>query len=157
VAKHKVLFLCIGNSCRSQMAEGFARTYGADVMEAQSAGLGPAMSVSSMTIDTMKEKNIDMSEAVPKGVDGVDRNGISLIVNISGQKLPVRGVTVLDWDVRDPIGRDEKVFREVRDDIERRVMELILQMRAEQREEAGPPAGETNPRPPFDTRRGRSR
>ena len=157
MAKHKVLFLCIGNSCRSQMAEGFARTYGADVMEAQSAGLGPAMSVSSMTIDTMKEKNIDMSEAVPKGVDGVDRNGISLIVNISGQKLPVRGVTVLDWDVRDPIGRDEKVFREVRDEIERRVMELILQLRAQQREEAGSPAGGANPSQGFDTRRGRSR
>jgi arsenate reductase (thioredoxin) len=140
VAKQKVLFLCIGNSCRSQMAEGFARTYGADVMEALSAGLGPAMSVSPMTVETMKEKNIDMSDAVPKGVDGVDRSGLSLIVNISGQKLPVRSVPLVDWDVRDPIGRDEKVFREVRDEIERRVMELILRLRAEE-----------NPREKFDT------
>ena len=154
MATRKVLFLCIGNSCRSQMAEGFARAYGADVMEAQSAGLGPAMFVSPMTIGTMKEKNIDMSEAVPRGVDGVDRNGLSLIVNISGQKLPVRGVPMLDWDVRDPIGRDEKVFREVRDDIERRVMELILRLRAEQRDEAGPAAGGASPRERFDTRRG---
>ena len=132
------------------MAEGFARTYGSDVMEAVSAGLGPAMSVSPMTIETMKEKNIDMSEAVPKGVDAVDRAGVSLIVNISGQKLPVRGVPLVDWDVRDPIGRDQKVFRDVRDDIERRVMELILQLRAQER-------AETNPQPGFDTRGRRSR
>jgi arsenate reductase len=140
LAKNKILFLCIGNSCRSQMAEGFARTYGSDVMEAVSAGLGPAMSVSPMTIDAMKEKNIDMSDAVPKGVDDVDRSGLSLIVNISGQKLPVRGISLVDWDVRDPIGRDEKVFREVRDEIERRVMQLILQFRAEE-----------NPPEKFDT------
>ncbi|MGA2186650.1 MAG: arsenate reductase ArsC [Bryobacteraceae bacterium] len=146
MARYKVLFLCIGNSCRSQMAEGFARTYGADVMDVQSAGLGPAMSVSPTTVATMMEKNIDMSEAVPRGVDAVDRNGLSLIVNISGQKLPVRSVPLVDWDVRDPIGRDEKVFREVRDEIERRVMELILRLRAEQREEAKPPADAANPR-----------
>jgi protein-tyrosine-phosphatase len=121
-------------------------------MDAMSAGLGPAVSVSPMTIDTMKEKNIDMSDAFPKGVDGVDRTGLSLIVNISGQKLPVRGVSMVDWDVRDPIGRDEKVFRQVRDEIERRVMELILQLRAEQREPVRPPAGERNPADKFDTR-----
>jgi protein-tyrosine-phosphatase len=133
------------------MAEGFARTYGSDVMEAVSAGLGPAMTVSPMTIETMKEKNIDMSGAVPRGVDAVDRNGIGLIVNISGQKLPVKGVPVMDWDVRDPIGRDQKVFREVRDEIERRVMELILQFRAEERKEAEAAADARNPRERFDT------
>jgi len=134
------------------MAEGFARTYGSDVMEAVSAGLGPASVVSSMTIETMREKNIDMSDAIPKGVDGVDRTGLSLIVNISGQKLPVKGVPMVDWDVRDPIGRDEKVFRQVRDEIERRVMELILRLRAEQREPAGPQKGHRNPPEKFDTR-----
>jgi len=56
MARRKVLFLCIGNSCRSQMAEGFARTYGSDVIEALSAGLAPAISVSPATIETMKEK-----------------------------------------------------------------------------------------------------
>jgi len=134
------------------MAEGFARTYGSDVMEAVSAGLGPASVVSSMTIETMREKNIDMSDAIPKGVDGVDRTGLSLIVNISGQKLPVKGVPMVDWDVRDPIGRDEKVFRQVRDEIERRVMELILRLRAEQREPAGPQKSHRNPPEKFDTR-----
>lgn len=153
MAIRKVLFLCIGNSCRSQMAEGFARTYGSDVMEALSAGLAPAMSVSPMTIEAMKEKNIDMSAAIPRGVDGVDRAGLGLIVNISGQRLPVPGVPMLDWNVRDPIGRDEKTFREVRDEIELRVMELILRLRAED----AAAAGETNPRYRFDTQRRSSR
>jgi protein-tyrosine-phosphatase len=139
------------------MAEGFARTYGADVLEAVSAGLGPAVSVSPMTIETMKEKNIDMSDAVPKGVDEVNRDGVSLLVNISGQKLPVRGVPLVEWNVRDPIGRDAKVFREVRDEIERRVMELILQMRAEERRESAAAGGTQNPPPGFDTRGRRSR
>jgi len=151
VEKYKVLFLCIGNSCRSQMAEGFARAYGADVMEAQSAGLGPAVEVSPLTIATMNEKNVDMSGAFPKGVDAVDRGGLSLIVNISGQRLPVRDVPVVDWDVRDPIGRDEKVFRSVRDEIERRVMELILQMRAQLNPR---PAWDAGTRSRFDSRRG---
>jgi len=151
VERYKVLFLCIGNSCRSQMAEGFARAYGSDVMEAQSAGLGPAVEISPLTIETMKEKNVDMSGAFPKGVDAVDRSGLNLIVNISGQRLPVRDVPVMDWDVRDPIGRDEKVFRSVRDEIERRVMELILQMRAQLNPR---PAGGAGPRSGFDSRRG---
>jgi arsenate reductase len=122
-------------------------------MEPLSAGLAPAISVSPMTVATMKEKNIDMSEAVPRDVDGVDRTGLSLIVNITGQKLPVRGVSMLDWEVRDPIGRDEKTFREVRDEIERRVMELILRLRAEE----AATAGEPNPPLRFDTRRRPSR
>jgi len=151
VEKYKVLFLCIGNSCRSQMAEGFARAYGADVMEAQSAGLGPAVEISPLTIRTMWEKNVDMSGAFPKGVDAVDRSGLNLIVNISGQRLPVRDVPVLDWDVRDPIGKDEQVFRGVRDEIERRVMELILQMRAQLNPR---PAAGGGPRSRFDSRRG---
>ncbi len=131
--KYKVLFLCIGNACRSQMAEGFARAYGSDVMEAQSAGLGPAPGMPIQTIETMKEKNIDLSEAFPKGIDAIDRNGLALIVNITGQRLPVKtSVPVVDWNVDDPMGRDDRTFQLTRDEIERRVMDLIMWMRAQQ-------------------------
>jgi arsenate reductase len=155
--RRKVLFLCIGNSCRSQMAEGFARTYGSDVMEAQSAGIGPASSVSSLTVATMKEKNIDMSAAVPRGLDAVERAGLSVIVNMSGRNMPVPGVTVMDWAVRDPIGLDEKVFREVRDEIERLVMNLILRFRLEEREPADSAKPAEDSRSQVDTQRGRFR
>ena len=155
--RRKVLFLCIGNSCRSQMAEGFARTYGSDVMAAQSAGIGPDSSVSPLTIAAMKEKNIDMSESVPKGLDAVDRAGLNIIVNISGRNMPVPGVTVVDWNVRDPIGLDEKVFREVRDEIERLVMNLILRFRIEDRELADSSAPAESSPSKVDTQRGRFR
>jgi arsenate reductase len=157
MSRRKVLFLCIGNSCRSQMAEGFARAYGSDVMEAQSAGIGPAASVSPLTIATMKEKNIDMSAAVPRGLDAVDRAGLTMIVNMSGRNMPVPGVTVVDWNVRDPIGLDEKVFREVRDEIERLVMNLILRFRIEEREPADSAKPVEDSRSQVDTQRGRFR
>ena len=61
-----MLFVCIGNACRSQMAEGFARAYGGDVMEAASAGLSPAVAVPPDTIRAMDEKNIDIRGQFPK-------------------------------------------------------------------------------------------
>ncbi len=165
--KYKVLFLCIGNACRSQMAEGFARAYGSDIMEAQSAGLGPAPGMPIQTIETMKEKNIDLSGHFPKGIDAVDRKELALIVNMTGQKLPTKmTVPVVDWDVKDPIGKDDRIFQQTRDDVERRVMELIMWLRAhrvaDQKDAsraADPrtqPPG-TDPRGGFDTQRRRFR
>ena len=142
----RVIFLCIGNSCRSQMAEGFARAYGSDVMTVQSAGLSPAMVVAPLTREVMREKNIDLGDAFPKGLDLVIASGADLIVNMSGQKLPSKStVEIQDWEVRDPIGQDAKIYREVRDEIEQRVMRLILALRARP---ASPPAA-----PRVDTRR----
>jgi len=114
------------------MAEGFAKAYGADVLEPCSAGLGPAGGVPELTVQVMQEKNIDVSEAFPKGLDGVDRASIDLIVNLTGSPLPAKMITpVENWNVRDPIGESDKVYRQVRDDIERRIQKLILATRAE--------------------------
>ena len=134
MALPRVLFLCIGNSCRSQMAEGYARTYGRDVMVPVSAGLAPAASVSPLTVKVMKEKNIDLEGAVPKGIDEVLKDGpADLIVNITCRTLPFGvSVPVEDWRVRDPMGEKESVFREVASDIENRVMRLVLSMRSQQ-------------------------
>jgi arsenate reductase len=145
----RVLFLCIGNSCRSQMAEGFARTYGKDVMEAHSAGFFPANIVSPLTIKSMAEKNIGMGHSFPKPIESVFASAapFDAIVNMSGERLPA-GVTaakVEEWTVRDPIGENEEVFRSVANQIEQLVMRLILQMRAAAAE------------PKFDTPRPRPR
>lgn len=159
--KKRVLFLCVGNACRSQMAEGFARVYGSDVIDPCSAGLGPAAGLPELTIQTMQEKNIDLSAAFPKGVDGIQREGLDLIVNLSGSRLPsVIPTPVEDWNVRDPIGESEAVYRQVRDEIENRVMKLILGLRAEQNSDRGasqPPADNDENRSGFDIRRGRFR
>ena len=164
--KKRVLFLCVGNACRSQMAEGFARAYGSDVIDPCSAGLGPAGAVPEQTIQTMQEKNIDLSAAYPKGVDGIEREGLDLIVNLTGNRLPSAIRTpVQDWDVRDPIGESDKIYRQVRDEIEGRVMRLILALRAENNGGEGDdpePGGGLAParegtRSKFDILRGRFR
>ena len=129
-AKTRVLFVCIGNSCRSQMAEGFARTYGQDVMVAASAGLAPAPGVAQDTVHVMDEKNIDLRDQFPKSFYAADLAEFDLIVNMSGFELPA-GLTTpaRHWDVPDPIGEDYETHCEVRDQIERLVMGLILELR----------------------------
>ena len=82
--KKRVLFVCIGNSCRSQMAEGFARTYGDDVLIAASAGLAPAFSVAPDTQRAMLEKNIDLRDHFPKSIRHLGRSQFDLVVNMSG-------------------------------------------------------------------------
>ncbi len=125
MAKTRVLFLCIGNACRSPMAEGFARTYGADVLHAQSAGLAPALAVAPLTHHVMLEKNIDLGDCYPKELQHVD-GPIDLIINMSGHVVPASDGEQMElWDVRDPIGESEAVFRQVRDEIEQRVLQLI--------------------------------
>ena len=128
--KTRVLFICIGNSCRSQMAEGFARKYGGDVIIAASAGLAPAFMVAVDTVRAMDEKNIDLRDHFPKSIRQLGRSQFDLIVNMSGYDLPPDVITpVRTWDVPDPIAEDFETHCQIRDDIEGRVMRLILELR----------------------------
>ena len=112
------------------MAEGFARAYGADLITPQSAGLAPAASIAPLTRKVMLEKNIKLEDLAPRSLDEV-MGGVDLIINISGHELPFKThAPVEDWVVRDPIGESEKVYREVRDEIERRVKKLISSLRS---------------------------
>lgn len=125
-----MLFVCLGNSCRSQMAEGFARKYGSDVLEAASAGLSPAMIVQPLTKKVMESKNINIDEQHPKSLNSVPLRSFDLIINMSGMRLPVAvPAEVREWSVEDPIGEPEEVYVAVREQIEMRVMLLILELR----------------------------
>jgi arsenate reductase (thioredoxin) len=127
----KVLFLCFGNACRSQMAEGFARKYGADVLVARSAGLAPAYGIPALTHAVMREKNISIEDQFPKSMEMLPGERFDLIVNMSGQPVPAPTASAVEeWTVRDPIGESEEVYRAVRDDIEERVMRLVLSLRS---------------------------
>ncbi len=125
----RVLFVCIGNSCRSQMAEAFANRYGADVLVARSAGLRPCEMVSPATAQLMREKGIEVSAAHPKGLDETGTN-YDLVVNMSGYALPA-GVRapVREWNVEDPIWFSEERHRGIRDQIESLVRGLIADLR----------------------------
>jgi arsenate reductase (thioredoxin) len=129
--KKRVLFVCIGNSCRSQMAEGFARAYGDDILIAASAGLNPASIVQPLTRQVLAERNVRIDSQFPKGMEILAHEQFDLIVNMSGQKLPlVPGVPVRDWPVSDPIGQTEQVYKSVAEQIEGLVMRLILELRS---------------------------
>ena len=128
--KKRVLFVCIGNSCRSQMAEGFARKYGHDCIMAHSAGLSPAGIVQDQTHSTMLARGVALEGQFPKGVELVARDPFDLIVNMSGHPLPKMSGPIVEWRVRDPIGLSEEVYEAVADQIEQHVMRLILEMRA---------------------------
>ena len=129
--KKRVLFVCIGNSCRSQMAEGFARSYGDDILIAASAGLSPAAIVQPLTSQVMAQRNIRLDGQFPKGMELLAREQFDVIVNMSGQKLPLAaGANVRDWSVRDPIGQSEAIYKAVAEQIEGLVMRLILELRS---------------------------
>jgi arsenate reductase len=127
--KKRVLFVCIGNSCRSQMAEAFARAYGSDILEVQSAGLSPATIIAPMTRQVLSEHNLRIDGHFPKSLEMFAQQPFDVIVNMSGYPVPVRG-NVLTWPVTDPIGRSETVYRDVARQIEGLVMRLILELRA---------------------------
>jgi arsenate reductase len=132
--KVKVLFVCIGNSCRSPMAEGFARHYGDDVLFAASAGVSPASIVQPLTKKVMKDRGIDISDLYPKSVYEVQGGPFQIIVNISGFPLPrdfgpAPGGSVLEWRVHDPIGETEVIYKQVAEQLSSLVMQLVLKLR----------------------------
>ena len=128
--KKRVLFVCIGNACRSQMAEGFARALGSDVMIPASAGLAPAITVAPDTIRAMDEKNIDLRDHFPKSLRHLGRADFDLVINMAGFFLPkeFKG-RVVDWEVADPVFMEYAEHCAVRDTIEQLVTRLVLELR----------------------------
>ena len=141
----RVLFVCIGNACRSQMAEAFARAKGSDVLIPSSAGLFPAKALPPDTLRAMKEKNLDLGGHVPKSLMDLDGAKFDLILNMSGFPLPPLGrAAVREWEVPDPVVMGYKEHCAVRDQIEKLVMNLILELRRLEKQQAGkaaPPKG----------------
>ena len=130
-SKKSVLFVCIGNSCRSQMAEAFARAYGSDILSVRSAGLYPASIVQPLTRQVLTEKNVPSEGQFPKGLESLATESFDVVVNISGEPLPARPTAdrSIEWRVRDPIGQSENLYRSVAAEIEALVMRLILELR----------------------------
>lgn len=114
------------------MAEGFARAYGSDILTPASSGLMPAAIVAPDTARAMLEKNISLRDHFPKHIRQFGRARFDLIVNMSGADLDtVPGDSVVTWDVTDPICVSYERHCEIRDEIERLVMYLVLSLRRE--------------------------
>lgn len=133
--KSTILFLCTGNSCRSQMAEGFARAYGGERVEVYSAGIEP-VGLNPRAVAVMAEAGIDISKQTSDPIDLEVLNKADIVVILCGDardKCPVTpaGGHCEHWPLPDPAraeGSEEQImaaFRAVRDEIRERVKELI--------------------------------
>jgi Protein-tyrosine-phosphatase len=128
----QVLFVCVENASRSQMAEAFANYYGKGKIVAQSAGVKLADRVNPVAVEVMKEKGIDISTGKPKMLTTQLISNSDLIVtmgcgvgNICPGPFPKETV---DWGLEDPKGQPTEKVREISDEIERRVKALIAEL-----------------------------
>ncbi|MBP2071796.1 arsenate reductase ArsC [Thermoanaerobacterium butyriciformans] len=128
--KVKVAFICVANSCRSQMAEGFAKHLGSDILEAYSAGTKLAERVNPNAVEVMKEVGIDISSHNPKLLDEIPPKVDILITmgcNVECPYIPCK--LKEDWGLDDPDGKPIDEFRKTRDIIESKVKELIKRIK----------------------------
>jgi arsenate reductase len=123
-----ILFVCIENSCRSQMAEGFGRALGGERVNVFSAGSRPSGQVNDRAIALMKEQGIDISSHHSKNLNDLPPVKWDYIVTMGcGDACPtLPAAHRADWDLPDPKHLDDAGFRAVRDRIEREVRSLIL-------------------------------
>jgi arsenate reductase (thioredoxin) len=128
----KILFVCVGNACRSQMAEAWAHHFGQGKVQASSAGSHPFGSIVKDTYTVMSEKGLSLDGQCSKGLRDVALAEMDVVVGMGCEvecPVPVgfKG-RVVDWEIPDPYGRSIDSFRNVRDMIERKVLELLAEV-----------------------------
>ncbi len=131
IDRKKILFACRENACRSQMASAFAQYYAGDKLDVLNGGSQPADKINSTMIETMQEKGLDMAFRIPQSINAaIENNAPEIIVTMGcGEECPfVPGARMLDWDLPDPSGKSTEFMRNVRDEIDKRVTELIAEI-----------------------------
>jgi arsenate reductase (thioredoxin) len=128
----QILFVCVGNSCRSQMAEGWANHLGNGKVEAQSAGSHPLGRITPDTYKVMSEKGISLKGHFSKGLDDVAVGEMDVVVEMGWEvECPVPAEfkgRMLEWNIPDPYTRGIRSFRDARDKIKRQVIELLADL-----------------------------
>ena len=126
----KIVFVCIENSCRSQMAQGFAEAFGKGKLEVYSAGSRPSSHINPLAIEVMKEKGIDLSEKHPKNLDDLPPVEMDFLVTMGCEETCPAALAkkIIEWEIPDPKGRPINIFREVRDLIEDKVRSLVKEI-----------------------------
>ncbi|ABK53566.1 protein tyrosine phosphatase [Acidothermus cellulolyticus 11B] len=127
-----VLFVCIQNAGRSQMAAALFGRLAGEAHHARSAGSRPAERVHPEVVEVMREIGVDLSGRVPRALDHEDAEWADVVVTMGcGDACPfLPGKRYIDWDLDDPHGRPLDRVREIRDEVDRRVRELIAQLDA---------------------------
>jgi len=126
MSKPKVAFVCIHNSCRSQMAEGWAKTLGKGIIDVYSAGTEDFPVVKPLAVQVMEEAGVDMSDQYPKVLKDIPNSLDVLITMGCGVECPfIPTKHREDWGLDDPSGGPIEGFRQTRDIIKEKVMELL--------------------------------
>ena len=131
--KISILFACIGNSCRSQMAEGIAKHLSEGKISIQSAGTKPENEVTPFAVDVMKEIGINISHQEPKIITAdllsTSTHFISMGCGVLETcPVPIGVPNIEDWNIEDPWGKDINFFRKTRDIIKEKVENLLKKL-----------------------------
>jgi arsenate reductase len=126
----RVLFVCVHNAGRSQMAAGFLRRLGGSRVEVRSAGSEPAERLNPIAVAAMAEVGIDIAGEQPKVLETeVVRESDVVITMGCGDTCPIfRGKRYEDWDLEDPAGKDLATVRRIRDEVRDRVAALVAEL-----------------------------
>jgi arsenate reductase len=130
VSKRTVLFVCVHNAGRSQMAAGWLRHLAGDAVDVRSAGSEPANQINPVAVEAMREVGIDITGATPQLLATETVKLSDVVVTMGcGDACPIfPGKRYEDWELTDPAGQPIEVVREVRDDIRRRIEKLLAEL-----------------------------
>ena len=131
MSKPSVLFVCVHNAGRSQMAAGWLRQLAGDAVEVRSAGSEPKDQINPVAVEAMREVGIDITGAVPQLLETEAVRESDVIVTMGcGDACPIfPGKRYEDWELTDPAGQPIEVVRQVRDEIRSRVEKLVCELR----------------------------
>jgi protein-tyrosine-phosphatase len=147
-SKFKVLFVCLGNACRSPMAEAIARKLAPDVIEPSSAGLYPLGRLADETQQTLRANGYPFAHVASKPLRSNSLENADLVINMSGKSLdgffpegrstggPLPRRKIKNWDVEDPYGEEPATYQRILEELESKVLMLAAQLRSVQRDDS---------------------
>ncbi|KAJ5473350.1 hypothetical protein N7475_002916 [Penicillium sp. IBT 31633x] len=132
MAKPSVLFVCVHNAGRSQMAAGYLIHLAGDTIEVRSAGSAPADSINPIVVEAMREEGIDLSNQKPKILTAETVQDSDVVITMGcGDVCPFfAGKRYLDWQLNDPAGQGIDAVRTIRNEIRRRIERLITDLQS---------------------------
>ncbi|CAG7996223.1 unnamed protein product [Penicillium salamii] len=135
VDKPSVLFVCVHNAGRSQIAAGFLSHLAGDTVEVRSAGSAPVASINPAVVEAMREEGIDLTNQKPKILtsDAVQASDVVITMGCGDVCPFFPGKQYLDWQLQDPAGQGIEAVRPIRDEIRHRVESLIQEIRSQDR------------------------
>jgi arsenate reductase len=128
--KKRIVFICVENARRSQMAEAFADAFGQGKLEVYSAGSRPSLEIDPLVIEVMKEKGIDLTAKRPKGLNDLPPIEMDYLVTMGCEETcpAVPTKKIIEWEIPDPKGKSINIVRNVRDMIDEKVRAFLKEI-----------------------------